>query len=384
MKKFLGLIVYAAVMFGVTAGLGMFMLKKSTPHATESEHGAESEDGEHEAAADGHGSKVASSDHGAPSEEGDDSSHGRDDRGSASHEPKRTASAEEQLPVAVRATPMSVEEIVRMGLSLKSRDETVRKREAALRELESQQKLAVADIQTAQQEIENLLAQAIEQRKATEQLQERLAEQEKTLAGERESIAAERRKLNDDLAQLDSDRKAVVQKEESVKRTTEENERRRKELDLAQQTLNTERDKYAKDLEKLNKQSASLSMDKQENATARATLEQQKKILEEQQKQLENEKRQLPKSSLTANTPEDAEALADTAKTLEGVQPERVAAILKTMAQSEGMDRVVEILRAMDKKKSALIIDAIEDEQFAADLATRFSSRNSATKSAEK
>ncbi len=39
MKKILGLILYAALMFGVTAGLGMFMMKKTAPHGNEHAEG---------------------------------------------------------------------------------------------------------------------------------------------------------------------------------------------------------------------------------------------------------------------------------------------------------------------------------------------------------
>lgn len=383
MKKFLGLIVYAAVMFGVTAGLGMFMLKKSAPHATESAHGEEKgTEGEHEPAEDGHSSEVASSDHETSTHESDVASHGDGDHARGAHEPKRTAAVDEQLPVAVRATPMSVEEIVRMGLSLKSRDETVRKREAALKEMESQQKLAAADILTAQQEIENLLAQASEQRAATEELLARIKDQDKTLTNEREAIAAERQKLNEDLAKLETDKKAFASKEESLKASTEELSMKRKELDLAQQALNADREQYVKDFEKLNKQRSSITDDKQANDTERETLAQERKRLEEERKQLENDRKLLPKT--TPETGSSAASLAETTRMFENAKPERVAGILQSMSASQGMDQVVDLLLAMDKKKAAQIIDAIEDDQFAADLAVNISKRNAAVKAAEK
>jgi hypothetical protein len=51
MKKILGMLLYGGVMFGVTAGLGMFMMKKSAPHATT----AENADGEEDTEAGEHG-----------------------------------------------------------------------------------------------------------------------------------------------------------------------------------------------------------------------------------------------------------------------------------------------------------------------------------------
>ncbi len=383
MKKFLGLIVYAAVMFGVTAGLGMFMLKKSTPHATESEHGAESEDGEHDAAADGHGSKVASSDHGAPSEEGDDSSHGRDDHGSASHEPKRTASADDQLPVAVRATPMSVEEIVRMGMSLKSRDETVRKREAALKEMESQQKLAIADMQTAQQEIEYLLAQAIDQREATEELQARLKEQEKTLASEREAIAADRSKLNDGLEKLNRDQEAIASRENDVKTALEDLAFKRRELDTAQKTLNSEREQQLKAEQKFSIQKAAVDDQKRLNETESERLKNLEIQLQNEQKALAQGKKGASVAS-EAVAPTDSPEFKSTVALISSLEPEKAAAYLSNIAKGNNLDYVLDVLRAMDDKNAANVVDAISDEELASSILLRLSNRNNATKSAEK
>ncbi len=62
MKKMIGLLLYGAIIFGVTAGVGMFMAKKQAAHSTaedSEEHGDEEETSE------GHG----------------DSSHGDDGHG---------------------------------------------------------------------------------------------------------------------------------------------------------------------------------------------------------------------------------------------------------------------------------------------------------------
>ena len=196
MKKILGLVLYAGVMFGVTAGLGMFMMKKSaTPAAADAEEkGSESEHGEvaHDAT-DAMGTEAHGDDsHGTRTAEltsRGDASHGSDHGG---HDGGSASGHDEQLPVAVRATPMSVEEIVRMGMSLKTRDEVVRKREESLREIEAQQRLVLSDMAAAQQEIENLLAQTSDQRAAKEELLARMNAQNEALDRERKSIAAEK------------------------------------------------------------------------------------------------------------------------------------------------------------------------------------------------
>ncbi|MCA9049084.1 MAG: hypothetical protein KDA89_10180, partial [Planctomycetaceae bacterium] len=75
---------------------------------------------------------------------------------------------EQELPVAVRPGEMSVEEIVRYGLGLKTREAAIRQREEALQQTESRHRLVLADISGEQQEIEGLVAQARDQRLATE------------------------------------------------------------------------------------------------------------------------------------------------------------------------------------------------------------------------
>jgi len=78
--------------------------------------------------------------------------------------------AENDLPVAVRPGEMSVEEIVRYGLGLKAREAVIRQREESLQRTEAQHRLVLADIDGEQQEIKGLVAQARDQRIASEQL----------------------------------------------------------------------------------------------------------------------------------------------------------------------------------------------------------------------
>ncbi len=383
MKKFIGLILYAGVMFGVTAGLGMFMLKKATPHA-ETAHGEKGEEGEHAAETEGHSSDVAASEHGS-SESGDDAA-SHTSHGDSGHEPKRTAQVDEQLPVAVRANPMSVEEIVRMGLSLKSRDETVRKREAALKEMETQQKLAVADIQTAQQEIENLLAQASEQRAATEELLTRLKDQETAIANDRAAIAADRNKLIEDFKKLEEDRKSLAAKEESIKTTTEELAQKQRKIDADQKAFNDEKQQYVKDLDRLNKQRDGLTEEAAANKQESEKLATLRKQLDEEREQLEQDRRlvgPVPRDTASDPAANPAERMK-TVEFLESMPPDKAAAIITSMAKNEKTDAILDLLLAVDKKKAAQIFDAIEDPELASKLFTQMDERNKQTKAAEK
>lgn len=383
MKKFIGLILYAGVMFGVTAGLGMFMLKKATPHA-DTAHEEEGAEGEHAAETDGHASEVAASEHGS-SESGDDAaSHASEDH--SGQKSKRAAQEDEQLPVAVRANPMSVEEIVRMGMSLKSRDETVRKREAALKEMETQQKLAVADIQAAQQEIENLLAQASDQRAATQELLNRMKDQETAIANDRAAIAADRSKLIEDFKKLEEDRKGLAAKEESIKTTTEELAQKQRKIDADQKALNEDNQRYAKDLERLNKQRDGMTEEAAANKLESQRLATLRKNLDEEREQLEQDRRVVgPTQGRTAADPAaNSAGRMETVKLLEGMPPERAAAIITTMAKNEKTEAILDLLLAVDKKKAAQIFDAIEDPELASELFTKMDERNSQTKSAEK
>lgn len=178
MKKILGLALYAAVMFGVTAGLGMFMMKKSAPH--NSDH---AESGDIQSEPDSNNSAHNTGDSAASSVRTVDasSSHG----GGHAATSGLHARTDEHLPVAVRSSPMSIEEIVRMGMSLKVRDEAIRQREQTLKDADSQHRLIQTDVEGAQQQVENLLAQASDQRAAIEELVARINAQRDSVNNER-------------------------------------------------------------------------------------------------------------------------------------------------------------------------------------------------------
>ena len=117
MKKILGLILYAGLMFGVTAGLGMFMMKTAGPH------GKVHVDGEDEHGASEHAAAEHDADHAAESASGAHdqtvdaaAAHGDEHSASADSHPPAASHHDDHLPVAARSSPMSVEEIVRMGI----------------------------------------------------------------------------------------------------------------------------------------------------------------------------------------------------------------------------------------------------------------------------
>jgi flagellar motility protein MotE (MotC chaperone) len=109
--------------------------------------------------------------------------------------------AEDTLPVAVRPGEMSVEEIVRYGLGLKDREALIRTREESLLRTEAQHRLLLADIDGEKMEIGGLMAQARDQRIASEKLlaqaqQERIKSDDslKQLEDKKQKLELEREK----------------------------------------------------------------------------------------------------------------------------------------------------------------------------------------------
>ncbi len=72
--------------------------------------------------------------------------------------------------VPVRAESMTVEEMVRHGMKLKERDATIRAREEALERVEAQYSLMLEEIVSEQREINGLMLQAREHRKAADEI----------------------------------------------------------------------------------------------------------------------------------------------------------------------------------------------------------------------
>lgn len=99
---------------------------------------------------------------------------------------------DEESPLAVRPKSMSVEEIVRLGLSLKSREQSIKDREEAFRKIESRHQLVLADIEAEQKEIDGMVTLARDQRlKTVEILKEVRQRQIETEKMKQEAVANE-------------------------------------------------------------------------------------------------------------------------------------------------------------------------------------------------
>lgn len=393
MKKILGMLLYGGVMFGVTAGLGMFMMKKSAPPAATAENEEEdTEAGEHGETSDGaHGDTEADS-HGTTDEHQTAELHGVDSHSGGHAQDHGSTGHDEQLPVAVRSTPMTVEEIVRMGLSLKSRDESIRKREESLREIESQQRLVLADLASAQQEVENLLAQTSDQRAAKEELLARIAAQSESLLRDRASFSGDSDKLKKEQAELEIAKKALEAEKQKLTETENELAIKRKSLEDdrkafadTQTRVNQDSEKLARDRENWLKDKESVDSDKRQIAQDRIKLEADRILLEQDKRAfLSTTGRSLPEVGADPNAAPPAQNPKEVAKFMEGMPPESAAKNLREMDAQGNTDLVVDILRMMEQRKSGAIMDALQDETLASKFLLRMSTRNSESKSAKK
>ena len=84
--------------------------------------------------------------------------------------PAETMSSNDSLPAAIRPRAASVEELVRMGLSLNDREAKLREKEETVQKRELQQQLALADLMTERQSLEGLKAEASQAADRAEQL----------------------------------------------------------------------------------------------------------------------------------------------------------------------------------------------------------------------
>lgn len=391
MKKILGMLLYGGVMFGVTAGLGMFMMKKSAPPAATAENAEGEEAGEHgETPVDGHGDTEADS-HGNTDEHQTAEVHGSGSHSDEHVKDHGSTGHDEQLPVAVRSTPMTVEEIVRMGLSLKSRDESIRKREESLREIESQQRLVLSDLASAQQDVENLLAQTSDQRAAKEELLARIAAQSESLLRERASFSGDSDTLKKEQSELELAKQTLeaeklkltqTENELAIKRKTLEDDR--KAFADTQTRVNQDSDKLARDRDSWLKDKESVDSDKRQVVQDRNKLDSDRLLLDQEKRAfLSTTGRSLP-GAADPNAAPLVQNPKEVAKFMEGMPPESAAKNLREMDTLGNTDLVVDILRMMDQRKSGAIMDALQDEALASKFLLRMSTRNTETKSAKK
>jgi hypothetical protein len=101
------------------------------------------------------------------------------------------------LPVAVRARPMSIEELLRYGIGLKEREEMLKQREGGMERQQMQIKLALTDLRGEQQEIDSLRSQIQQQLEAADQILLRIQKA-------REDIAQQQAQAQEQMKQFES------------------------------------------------------------------------------------------------------------------------------------------------------------------------------------
>jgi flagellar motility protein MotE (MotC chaperone) len=152
MVRMIGMLLFGCAVFAAAAGGTWFWKSKQHPSGGDA-HGGET------AAADSH----AASPSAAPAV-----AHAGDHHGSGHDAAGAEAGSPEGMPVAVRPRPMSIEELLRMGMGLNEREEALTQREAGLERQETQLKLALADLRGEQDEIVALRAEVQQQLQAAD------------------------------------------------------------------------------------------------------------------------------------------------------------------------------------------------------------------------
>jgi flagellar motility protein MotE (MotC chaperone) len=118
----------------------------------------------------------------------------------------------DDLPVAARPREMSVEELVRYSMGLKTREESLRVREEELNRQRDRQKLALADLQAEQQGLTALLATIRTQHEAAQELWQRAAQEREQLAAERQAAEAEEQTRANSRVSIESDQRDNVKR----------------------------------------------------------------------------------------------------------------------------------------------------------------------------
>lgn len=108
------------------------------------------------------------------------------------------------LPVAVRPRSMSVEELLRYGMSLKEREKLIREQEDEVQRRRVQQQLALADIQGERREVDGLRVQVRDHLKTAEELIQKLNQTRQQLVNEKEQKTQELKKIQEAQIEIDS------------------------------------------------------------------------------------------------------------------------------------------------------------------------------------
>ena len=162
--------------------------------------------------------------------------------------------ADEETPVAVRPEKLSVEEIVRLGLSIKEREHSLRQRESELKKIEARHQLMLADIEAEQKTVQGLFAQISDQRDETVELLKDLKQRESLM--QQQSEAMEKEESSPTAAASNADRTANLKEMSEVISAMEPqkaadvitNFANGGKMDLAAQMLSSMEDKRVADI----------------------------------------------------------------------------------------------------------------------------------------
>lgn len=174
MMRLMAMLMFGVVVFGAAFGATWFLKQQQTGHesaeaADVHDEGAASHDDAHAVHSPDAGSHAGSSHSGhaiAPAE----------------MPPSPTPTG---MPVAVRPRPMSIEELLRLGMGLNEREESLVRQAERLQRQESQLKLALADIKGEQQQIESLRMQVQQQLEVADGYLARIQKARDDLAADR-------------------------------------------------------------------------------------------------------------------------------------------------------------------------------------------------------
>jgi len=204
MKNMIMMLFVAGAAFGASAAGSMYLKQKQ----------AVAPDGEHEAEGGAHSAIAAEQGKGQPGHGADPVAAAKSAKAEANvaeAQPK-PGSSEAGLPTAVRPRPVSVEELLRYSLGLKSREEGLTRREKDLERRQSQVAIVLGDIQGEQQEMDGLRAQVKDQLTSVESMLNQLAT-------ERQEFETKRTEAADELKKLDTTKQEASDAErENVKK----------------------------------------------------------------------------------------------------------------------------------------------------------------------
>ncbi|OAI52129.1 hypothetical protein AYO47_01285 [Planctomyces sp. SCGC AG-212-M04] len=217
MKNILTMGLFGAVVFGASAGASWFLQQKKHAAGTEvaekEEHGKEAEPKAH--GEEKHVAREESGHDAKPSEHAPAPTA----TASKSSDPNLPKSAADQLkplehalPGSIRPRPVSVEELLRYSLGLKSREAAIDGKEKNLERRQAQVNIALTDIQGEQHELDGLRRSVKDQITAVDNLLAKLAE-------ERQAFQAEKTKAQEEMKKYDNVKQDDdVAKRDNVKR----------------------------------------------------------------------------------------------------------------------------------------------------------------------